>query len=147
MNLVRFDPYRDLSILHNHVNRLFTDTFSRGFGDEPLQAWAPAVDIFERGDDLVMRAEVPGVTKDDLDVGIEGNVLTLRGERERDKGISEENYHRIERTYGSFSRSFTLPNTVDASKIHATFKDGVLEMVLPKAEDAKPKKIEVKVAA
>lgn len=146
MHLVRFDPYRNLGLLHNRVNRLFNETFPHDPGEEPAQAWAPPVDIFEHGDDLVMRAELPGVMKEDLDVRVEGNVLTLRGERRRDQAISEESYHRIERSYGAFTRSFTLPGSVDANGIRATFKDGVLDLVLPKAEDARPRKIEVSAA-
>jgi HSP20 family protein len=146
MTLVRFDPFRDLSVLQNRVNRLFTDTRALVPEDDAFQSWAPAVDIFERGDDLILSAELPGVRREELDLKVEGNVLTLRGERLRDKTIQEDQYHRVERTYGTFSRSFTLPSTVDPARIEARFKDGILEVVLPKAEDAKPKKIEVKVS-
>jgi HSP20 family protein len=145
MNLVRWDPFRDLSMLQSRVNRLFGDTLLGQAGEE-FRGWAPVVDIFERGDDLVLRAEIPGVRKEDLDLRVEGNVLTLRGERTRDEKVAEENYHRIERSYGAFSRSFTLPSTIDASRIDASYKDGVLELILPKAEEAKPKRIEVKTA-
>lgn len=144
MTLVRFDPFRDLSLLQNRVNKLFSDTLTQGSGEDAFQTWAPAVDIFERGDDLVVSAELPGVKRDEIDVKVEGNVLTLRGERMRDRTISEENYHRVERSYGAFSRSFTLPSNVDPARIEARFKEGVLEVVIPKAEDAKPKRIEVK---
>ena len=145
MTLVRWDPFQDLSILQNRMNRLFGDTFSQATtGEDGSQSWSPTVDIFERGDDLVLRAEVPGVGKDDLALKVEGNTLTLRGERKRDESVSDESYHRIERHYGAFTRSFTLPSSVDASGIQATFKDGVLDVVLPKAEDAKPRRIEVK---
>jgi len=143
MTLVRFDPFRDIATLQSRINNLFSDAFTRG-GEEARDSWAPAVDIFERGEDLVLRAEVPGVAKDDLDVQVEGNVLTLRGQRIRDKEIREESYYRVERSYGSFSRSFTLPSTVDATRIAATSRDGILEVVLPKAEEAKPKRITVK---
>ena len=146
MTLVRFDPFRDLSVLQNRVNRLFTDTRAAGADEDAFQSWAPAVDIFERGDDLILSAELPGVRREELDLKVEGNVLTLRGERVRDKTIHEDQYHRVERSYGTFCRSFTLPSTVDPSRIEARFKDGILEVVLPKAEDAKPKKIDVQVS-
>jgi len=142
MTLVRFDPFRDLSTLQNRMNRLFNDPLSQNTGDDS-HGWAPTVDIFERGDDLVLRAEVPGVRKEALDLSVEGNVLTLRGNRVREEKIAEQSYHRTERSYGSFTRSFTLPSTVDATNIAASYKDGVLDVVLPKADTAKPKKIEV----
>jgi HSP20 family protein len=104
------------------------------------------VDIFERGEDIVLRAELPAVRKEDLDLKVENNVLTLRGEKRRDETVKDEHYHRTERHYGMFTRSFTLPSTVDTAGIQASYKDGVLEVVLPKAEEAKPKQIEVKVA-
>ena len=144
MTLVRWDPFRELTTLQNRMNRLFGDTLSHGTGENSFQTWVPAVDIFERGDDLVLRAELPGVDKDGLDLRVEGNVLTLHGERRRDDSVSEESYHRVERSYGSFTRSFTLPNTVDGTRIEANYRDGILEVVLPKAEDALPKRIEVK---
>ena len=146
MTLVRFDPFRDLSQLQNRVNRLFTDSRATGLEEDPFQSWAPAVDIFERGDNLILSAELPGVSREELELKVEGNVLTLRGERQRDKTIQDEQYHRVERTYGTFSRSFTLPSTVDSARIEARFKDGILEVTLPKAEDAKPKRIDVKVS-
>jgi HSP20 family protein len=142
MNLVRFDPFRDMSALQTRVNRLFNDVLAGG-ADLETRGWSPVVDIFERGEDLVLRAEVPGVSRDKLDVSVENNVLTIRGERERDREIKEEHYHRVERSYGVFSRSFTLPATVDATKIAAQFKEGILEVVLPKAEAAKPKRISI----
>jgi len=145
MTLVRFDPFRDLSLLQSRVNKLFSDTRVPGEGEDSFQTWNPAVDIYERSDALVLSAELPGVRRDELDLKVEGNVLTLRGERRRDQTINDENYHRVERSYGTFSRSFTLPSTVDSSRIEARFTDGVLEVVIPKAEDAKPKRIEVKV--
>ena len=144
MTLVRWDPFRELTTLQNRMNRLFGDTLSHEAAENSYRSWMPAVDIFERGDDLVLRAELPGVNKDELDLRVEGNVLTLHRERKRDDSVSEESYHRVERSYGSFTRSFTLPNTVDATRIEASYRDGILEVVLPKAEDAKPKRIEVK---
>jgi HSP20 family protein len=114
--------------------------------DDYYGAWAPAVDIFEKGDDLVIRAEIPGVDKDDVDITVRNNSLTLRGERKREQEITEENSYRLERSYGNFVRSFTLPRTVDASRISARYSNGVLDIVLPKAEEAKPKKIEIATA-
>ena len=143
MTLVRFDPFREITHYHNRMNRLFSDAPRRqGAAD----SWAPVVDIFERGEDLVLHAEIPGVNANDIDLRVEGDVLTLRGERARDTEMKEENYHRVERVYGSFSRTFTLPSSVDATRIAASSKDGVLEVVLPKAEEAKPKRIDVKVS-
>jgi len=113
---------------------------------DPSQAWAPAVDIFEKDHDLVIRAELPGVNKDDIDVGIEDGVLTLRGERKREAEVEDGSAYRLERVYGAFTRSFTLPTTVDASKIEAAYKDGVLQVTVPKLEAAKPKKVQIKAA-
>jgi HSP20 family protein len=109
-------------------------------------AWVPPVDIFERQDQLVIRAEVPGLNREDMDVRIENGVLTLRGERKREAEFNENNAFRMERTYGAFTRSFTLPTTVDASMVSAAYKDGVLEVSVPKAETAKPKKVEIRAA-
>lgn len=144
MTLVRWEPFRDLSLLQGRFNRLFNDSLFHDAGEDGVQAWSPAVDIFEQGDDLILRAEVTGVKADDLDVKVDGNVLTLRGQRKREESIAEENYHRVERHYGAFTRSFTLPSSVDGSAIKARYQDGILEVVLPKAEEAKPRRIEVK---
>jgi HSP20 family protein len=123
------------------VNEANAHRLERVFG-----AWAPPVDIFERQDHLVIRAEVPGVQMEDMDVRIENGVLTLHGERKQDTELKEENAHRLERVYGAFTRSFSLPTTVDAAKVTATYKDGVLEVTVPKAENAKPKQVEIKAA-
>ena len=114
--------------------------------EDSFGAWAPPVDIFERPDHLVIRAEVPGVLMEDMDVRIENGVLTLHGERKQDTDVKEENAHRMERVYGAFTRSFSLPTTVDGAKVAATYKDGVLEVTVPKVETAKPKRIEIKAA-
>ena len=116
------------------------------YTEDTFGAWAPPVDIFERQDHLVLRAEVPGVRKEDLDVRIENGVLTLHGERKEEKDVKEKNAHLTERVFGSFTRSFSLPMTVDPTKVTANVKDGVLEITVPKAESAKPKKIEIKAA-
>ena len=130
MTLVRWDAFGDL------MHRRF-DSFG---------AWTPAVDIFEKGDDLVIRAEIPGVEKSDIEVRVEDNTLVLKGERKQEQGFEEHNAYRLERSYGSFVRSFRLPKTVDPSGISAEYRAGVLEVTLPKAEEAKPKQIEIKVA-
>lgn len=140
MTLVRWDPFREFMNLQRRFGHGMSDS------DDYYGAWAPAVDIFEKGDDLVIRAEIPGVDKDDVDITVRNNSLTLRGERKREQEITEENSYRLERSYGNFVRSFTLPRTVDASRISARYSNGVLDIVLPKAEEAKPKKIEIATA-
>jgi HSP20 family protein len=115
-------------------------------GESAYGSWAPPVDIFERGDDLVIRTEIPGVDKNDIDIDVENNTLVIRGERKRDKEFEGKTAYRTERVYGKFVRSFSLPRTVDSSRISATYKDGVLELTLPKAEEAKPKRIEINAA-
>ena len=145
MNLVRWDPFQEFVAMGNWLNRTVNDPYSPR-AEDAFGAWAPPVDIFEREDQLVIRAEVPGVQKEDMDVRIENGVLILHGERKQDLDIKDENAHRLERVYGAFTRSFALPTTVDATKVAATYKDGVLEVTVPKVETAKPKMIEIKVA-
>ncbi|HZN54113.1 MAG TPA: Hsp20/alpha crystallin family protein [Candidatus Polarisedimenticolaceae bacterium] len=145
MNLVRWDPFRELVTMSNRLNRTLGDSFSDR-AEDAFGAWVPPVDIFEKQDHLVIRAEIPGAKREDLDVRVENGVLTLHGERKREADVEEGNTHRIERSYGSFTRSFTLPTTVDASKIAATYKDGILEVSVPKAETAKPKRVEIRAA-
>ena len=145
MRLVRWDPLQELVTMSNRFNRSLNDPYTPRTEDA-FGAWAPPVDIFEKQDHLVIRAEIPGVQKDDMDVRIENGVLTLHGERKQDTEIREEDAHRIERVYGTFTRSFILPTTVDAAKVTATYKDGVLEVSVPKAEAAKPKQVEIKAA-
>jgi len=142
MMLARWDPFQDLMRLSDRLNRVVADA-SRGSDDPTFGAWAPTVDIFERGDNLVLHAELPGVDRDDIDVRAENGILTLRGERKRQEEIRESDAYRLERTYGAFTRSFTLPRTVDASKIEARYRDGVLEVVLPKVEEARPRRVEI----
>jgi HSP20 family protein len=123
------------------------DGFFRGTGDEDytLSSWTPAVDIAEHDDEYLVKVELPGVNKDDVKLTLENNILTIRGEKKQEKETKKENYHRVERSYGSFQRSFTLPAAVKADKIDASYNDGILTVSLPKAEEAKPKQIEVKV--
>jgi HSP20 family protein len=148
MALTRWDPFRDLNVLQDRMNRLFDDAGGRGRAwrsDEPsaTTSWSPAVDIFETEGDIVVKAELPGMDRKDIVLNLENNVLTLKGERRFEKETKEENYHRIERSYGGFSRSFSIPATVDEERIRADYKDGVLRILLPKKEQAKPKQIRI----
>ena len=145
MAVVRWDPFRDLGMLQDRMNRLFDDT-GRGWNREEPSAtttWSPAVDIFESEGEIVVKAELPGMDRKDITLHLENNVLTLRGERRFEKETKDDNYHRIERSYGGFSRAFSIPATVDEEKISAEYKDGVLKIVLPKKEQAKPKQIRI----
>jgi HSP20 family protein len=150
MAIVRWEPFRDLVAVQGRLNRIFDEAFSgqpRG-NDEDWGLggqWAPSVDIFENDGNLVLKAELPGIDPKDVDVRVENNVLTLRGERKFESEVKREKYHRVERAYGTFSRSFTLPNVVDTEKIKAEYKDGVLQVTLPQREEAKPKQIQVSV--
>jgi len=145
MNLIRWDPLQQFVAMSNRLNRTINDP-NAPRAEDTFGAWAPPVDIFEKDDHLVIRAEIPGVRREDMDVRIENGVLTLHGERKQETDIREENAHRMERVHGTFTRSFVLPTTVDAAKVTATYKDGVLEVSVPKADAAKPKQVEIKVA-
>jgi len=145
-DLMTFDPFADLTTLQQRVNRLFEEVFPRsGRTGLAVGTWAPSVDIYEQPEEIVIEAELPGLTKDNVSVNLENNLLTIQGERRLAHEDNRENYHRIERAYGSFLRSFTLPSHVNAEKIDAEFTNGVLRIRLPKREEAKPKHIEVKV--
>ena len=148
MNIVRFDPLRDMATLQDRVNRIFADAYRRDNDDLMTRgAWVPPVDIYETGNhELVLKAELPDVPRDEIALRVENNTLTISGQRKMDTEIREEQYHRIERTYGTFSRAFTLPPTVDTSAIAADYKNGVLTVRLPLREEAKPKQIEVQVS-
>lgn len=149
MAIVRWlDPFRDLSAIQERMNQIFEDALSRTRGrDEGIRMgmWTPAVDIYENNDSVVVKAELPGVEKDQISVEVKDGILSLRGERKFEKEVKEESYHRIERSYGTFQRSFSLPVSVDQEKVTAKFTDGVLEVKLPKKEQAKPKQIKVDV--
>jgi HSP20 family protein len=149
MAIVRWwDPMRDLAGIQDKMNQIFEDTFTHTRGrQEGLTGgmWTPAVDIYETDANVVVKAELPGVQKDQVGVEVKDGVLTLRGERKYEKEVKEENFHRIERSYGTFQRAFSLPTTVDQENISAAMKDGVLEVTLPKREAAKPKQINVAV--
>jgi HSP20 family protein len=127
------------------MNRLFDDTGRTWRPDEPAATttWSPAVDIFETEGEIVVKAELPGMERNDIAVNLEKNVLSVKGERRFTKETKDDNYHRIERSYGTFSRAFSIPTTVDEEKIKADYKDGVLKIVLPKKEQAKPKQIRI----
>ena len=146
MAIVKWDPFRDMLSLRDRMDRLFDDSLSRMRGPEdatPHSAWSPAVDVYETSDNLVLKAELPGIKKEDVSVEVKDNTLSMKGERKFEKDIEEENYHRMERAYGSFYRLFSLPTTVDPDKIRASFKNGVLEITVPKIEVEKPKQITV----
>ena len=150
MAIVRWEPLRDLMSLQERMNRLFDESFrgaSRGNEEDWALggSWAPPVDIYEHEGNIVLKAELPGVDPKDVDVRLENNTLTLRGERKLDKEVKKESYHRVERSYGAFTRSFTLPMVVDQANIRADFHDGVLRVTLPKREEAKPKQISINV--
>jgi HSP20 family protein len=145
--MVRWEPVRDLLTLQERMNRMFDSSY-RGNTDEDWAlggSWAPAVDIYEKDGNIVLKAELPGVDPKDVDVRVENNLLTLQGERKFDNEVKRDNYHRVERAYGAFSRSFTLPNVVDTGNIKAEYRDGVLHMTLPKREEAKPRQIQINV--
>jgi len=145
MALTRWDPFRDLSIMQERMNRMFEDAGRGWRGDEPsaTTTWSPAVDIYETENEIQVQAELPGVDRKDIALNLEKNVLTLKGERRFEKETKQENYHRIERAYGGFSRSFSIPAIVDEEKIRADYKDGILKIALPKKEQVKPKQIPI----
>lgn len=147
MAIVRWEPFRELNAVQERMNRLFSDAY-RAADDDVMRrgVWAPPVDIFDSGNnELVIKAELPDMKKDDIEITVENNTLTLRGEKKMDSELKEDRCHRIERTYGAFSRSFSLPATVDASKVSADYKNGVLTIKLPVREEAKPRQIQVQV--
>jgi HSP20 family protein len=146
MNIVKYDPFRELRSLQDEMTRLFTGVAPSGYGRDEMMhgAWSPSVDIFEDKDKLILEAELPGMKQEDFDISVENNVLTLHGERKFEKRSEQDNYHRVERSYGSFTRSFTLPQTVTAEGATANFENGVLRVELPKREETKARKIEIK---
>ena len=145
MSLITYDPFRELRSLQDEVNRVFTGTFNRG-GESGMMrgAWNPSVDIFENTDQIVLEAELPGLSSEDVNISIENNVLTIHGERKFEKKNEGDNFHRVERSYGSFTRSFTLPPTVSSDNVEANFDNGILRLQLAKREETKPRRIEIK---
>lgn len=142
----RFEPFRGVN-LQDEVSRLFNEAFGRTSDEGSITTWAPAVDIYETEHELVVKADLPDVKPEELDIRVENNILTIRGERKFEKKVTEDKYLRVERSYGSFSRSFSLANTVNAEAIKAEYKNGVLTLTVPKREEAKPKQIKVNVEA
>ena len=150
MAMTRFDPFRDLAVLQDRMNRLFNDSFQGRSREDDLMnrgSWTPAVDIYEVEGSLVLNAELPDLRREDIDVNIENNTLTIRGERKLGNDVKQENFHRIERAYGTFVRQFALPPTVDSAKVAAEYKNGVLRVTLPVRDEAKPRSVKVEVAA
>lgn len=146
MTLVRWRPMRDLWNIQEEINHSFDDFFGRSAREFPDGYWAPAVDIAESKDNLTVNVEVPGMKKEDVKVTFQDGILTIKGERKQEKEEKDKSFHRVERSYGSFCRSFTLPTMVQGDKIKANYKDGVLSIALPKVEEAKPKEITIDVA-
>jgi HSP20 family protein len=145
--LNRWEPFRGAATLQEHVNRLFGNVLEHSGEESNLTSWAPAVDIYETEHELVVKADLPEVDPKELDIRVENNLLTIRGERKFEKKVNEDNYLRVERAYGSFSRSFSLANTVNADAIKADYQNGVLTLTIPKREEAKLKQIKVNVGA
>src|ERR1700756_1839502 len=143
-SISRLEPFR-VNSLQEQLNRLFNEAFDRSADESSITTWAPAVDIFESEHELVVKADLPDVKPEELDIRVENNILTIRGERKFEKKVDEKNYLRVERSYGSFARSFSLANTVNTEAIKADYKDGVLTLSIPKREEAKPKQIKVSV--
>jgi HSP20 family protein len=148
MTIVRWDPSRDVAVLQERMSRMLEGFYGRPQEDLTRSTWVPAVDIYSNGQhELVLKAELPDIKEEEIEVAVEGNTLTLRGEKKIDTEVAEDQFHRIERSYGSFARTFALPPTVDADKVSADYRAGVLTIRLPLREEAKPKQIKVAVAA
>lgn len=148
MSLIRWRPTRDLVGIRDEMNRLF-DSFFTGWPERRkdllASEWAPSIDVAETDEEIVVTAELPGVKQDEVDITITDDVLTLKGEKKEEKEVKEKNYHRVERSYGSFQRSISLPTGVKSDEAKAAYKDGVLHITVPKAEEAKPKQIKIDV--
>ena len=147
MAITRYDPFRDLFRLQDQLFKTFGEAYGTREEGGLTGAWAPAVDVYEDNDAITLKVELPEVDAKDVDIQVEANQLTIRGERKLENAENRDGYHRIERTYGAFSRSFTLPSTVDTEHISAESKDGVLRVVLPKRAETKPRQIRVQVDA
>jgi HSP20 family protein len=147
--ITRWDPFREFSTLQDRMNRLFRESFSEGGREEALTTarFAPPVDVYEDEHNVTLKIEVPGIDEKDIDVRLENNTLSVQGERKVEKEEKEENFRRVERQYGSFTRTFSLPTTVDADKVSANYEKGVLKITLPKKAEAKPKQIKVNVGS
>jgi len=148
MAIVRFEPFNNLMTAQREFDRLFKEAFTPFYGEGELstRTWAPPVDIYETENDIVLKAELPGVDSKDVEVRVEDNTLYLKGERMFEKEVKSESYHRVERSYGTFARSFSLPNSISTDKVKAEFKDGLLILTLPKREEAKPRTVKIDVS-
>ena len=143
----RWEPFRGFSTLQDQVNRLFDDSFARTrSGQADLASWAPAVDIYDTENELVVKADLPDMQEKDIDVRVENNTLTIRGERKFENEVHQDNYLRVERAYGTFTRSFSLPNTVSTEGIRAEYQNGVLKVHMPKREESKPRQVKISVS-
>ena len=148
MTIVRWNPLDDMATNQERLSRILDGFYGRPQEDLTRSAWVPVVDIYSNGQhELVLKAELPDLKEEEIDITVEDNTLTLRGERKLDAEVAEDQFHRIERSYGSFARTFSLPPTVDAGKVNAQYKAGVLTIRLPLREEARPKQIKVQVAA
>jgi HSP20 family protein len=149
MAIIRWtDPFREFAQLQNRINRVFTDAYRRDEGLMSSGAWVPPVDIYQNGNhEVVLKAELPDMTREDLDITLDNGTLTIKGEKKVASDVKEDQFHRIERQYGAFSRSFSLPPAVDAGKVAAEYNNGVLTVRLPLREEAKPRQVKVDVAA
>lgn len=143
MTIVRWEPIRELSSLQNEMNRLFNTVFDTPVAGGTNRRWVPAMDLVETADGFVLRADLPGLTQADVNIEIEDTVLTVSGERKAEHEAREEGFYRLERAFGAFSRSLTLPKGVDADAVRASFEHGVLEVFIPKPEARKPRRIEI----
>jgi len=141
-----WDPFRDLEAIQNEMNRMFDSSLVR-WGDRDTGllegAWSPAIDIYDSNDNVMVKADVPGMKKDEIDVSVQGDTLIIKGEKKHEKETKEKDYVRTERFYGAFNRALRLPASVDASKVNASYKNGVLELILPKKEESKPKQLKI----
>ena len=148
MAILKVDPVREFAAMQDRMNRLFGNVYLRDEDTGFRGSWVPAVDIFETEQhDLVLRAEVPGMSREEIEVTVENGTIILKGEKKFDPAVKDDSYRRIERAYGTFHRSFTLPNTVDTAQVTADYKNGVLSVTLPFREEAKPRTINVEVSA
>lgn len=145
MNMIKYDPFRELRSLQDEMTRLFAGVAPRNLGREDMAggSWMPSVDIYEDKDRLVLEADLPGMNREDFEISVENNIITLSGDRKFEKKVEGDNYHRVERSYGSFTRSFTLPQTVTTEGAVAEFENGILRVSLPKREETKARKIEI----
>jgi HSP20 family protein len=149
MAIVRWnDPFREFAQLQERINRVFTDTYRTDEGLMTSGSWVPPVDIYQNGEhEVVIKAELPDMNREDIDITVDNGTLTIKGEKKLSDDLKEEQFHRIERRYGTFSRSFSLPQTIDPNKVAAEYKNGVLTVRLPLREEAKPRSVKIDVAA